>query len=171
MKDKLLSPEALATHNPLQSTAENAMRLMQAGQWEDALACLAAQEPQEKLMAWALQQTLNHMTSHEQPVQQCASEIQQWLAERDDARRFRVFQLAEKLGFDTPVGALGLSLFWMDGSMTPAEFDAVYPETHLSRLMLLCALKLLSIEIAAEDPPLKGAQTLLAEWRAAQGGY
>ena len=55
--------------------------------------------------------------------------------------------------------------------MTPAEFDAVYPEPHLSRLMLLCALKLLSVEIAAEDPPLKGAQTLLAEWRAAQGGY
>lgn len=171
MKEQLLTPEALAVYNSLQSGAENASQLMMAEKWEDALASIVADSPQEKLMAWALQQTLNHMTSHEQPVQQCASEIQQWLAERDDARRFRVFQLAEKLGFDTPVGALGLSLFWMDGSMTPAEFDAVYPEPHLSRLMLLCALKLLSVEIAAEDPPLKGAQTLLAEWRAAQGGY
>ncbi|MGB7801761.1 DUF6931 family protein [Buttiauxella sp.] len=171
MKEKLLTPESLAAYNPLQNGAENASQMMNADQWEDALASLVADCPQEKMMAWALQQALSRMASPEQAVQQCASDIRQWLAKPDDDQRFRIFQQAEQIGFDTPVGALGLALFWMQGSMTPAEFDAVYPEPHLSRLMILCALKLLSVGIAAEDAPLKGAQLLLAEWHAAQGGY
>ncbi|TDS97685.1 hypothetical protein EDF78_10160 [Rahnella sp. BIGb0236] len=171
MKAKLLTPDALAAYNPRQNGAENAAQLMMTEQWEDALASVVADSPQEKLLAWTLQQALNQPGSAEQPVQQCASEIRQWLAEHDDARRFRIFQQAEQLGFDTPVGALGLAVFWMDGSMTPAEFDAVYPEAHLSRLMLLCALKLLSVGIAAENAPLTGAQTLLAQWHAVQGGH
>jgi len=168
MKEKLLSPEALATHNPLQSTAENAVRLMQAGQWEDALACLAAEEPQEKLMAWTLQQVLKRAGSQDTAVKHCTSDISQWLSAPDDALRFSIFQQAEVLGFDTPPGALGLSLFWMQGSMTAAEFEAVYPEPHLSRLMLLCALKLLSVAIATDTPPHTGAQILLAEWLASR---
>lgn len=171
MKEKLLTPEALAAYNPLQNGAENAAQLMIAERWEDALASVAADSVQEKLLAWTLQKALARPESQEPAMQQCASEIHQWLANPDDDRRFRIFQQAEQLGFDTPVGALGLSLFWMQGSMTPAEFDAVYPEPHLSRLMLHCALKLLSVAIAAEDPPLKGAQTLLSEWHAAGGGY
>ena len=171
MKEKLLTPEALAAYNPLQTGVENASQMMFAEQWEDALASVVADSPPRKLLAWTLQQALTRMDLQESPQKQCASEIQQWLAEPDDERRFRIFKQAELLGFDTPVGALGLSLFWMQGSMTPAEFDAVYPEPHLSHQMLLCALKLLSVVISAQDAPLKGAQILLAEWHAEQGGH
>ncbi|WP_129953638.1 MULTISPECIES: DUF6931 family protein [unclassified Rahnella] len=170
MKEKLLTPEALAAYNPLQNGAENAAQLMMAGRWEDALASVVADVAQKKLLAWTLQQALSRPESQEPAVRQCASEIHQWLAEPEDDRRFRIFQQAELLGFDTPVGALGLSVFWMQGSMTPAEFEAVYPESHLSHLMLHCALKLLSVGIAGEDAPLKGAQNLLSEWHATRGG-
>ncbi|MHA0273230.1 DUF6931 family protein [Enterobacter ludwigii] len=169
MKEKLMTPEGIAGCRITDSSYENALNLMVTNLWEDALACLVLDAAQEKVLGWALQQV--NVLPLDEAAQQCAGEISQWLKTHDDALRRTIFQQAEALGFDTPVGALGLALFWMQGSMTPDEFDAVYPEPHLSPLMLHCALKQLAVQLAADTPPITGAKIILAQWQRMQGGH
>ncbi|WP_447840907.1 DUF6931 family protein [Enterobacter bugandensis] len=169
MKEKLMSPEGIAGCRIADSGYENALNLMMTGLWEDALACLVLDAPAEKVLGWALQQV--NMLPLNEAETQCASTIGQWLKTHDDALRHSLYPQAEALGFDTPLGALGLALFWMQGSMTPDKFDAVYPEPHLAPLMLQCALKQLVVQLAADNAPITGAKTLLAQWQRAQGGH
>jgi len=159
-KSKIMTLEGIAHLKTDSHWYENVLTLLAAQQWEDALAYMINESPAEKLMGWILQRS----PANTPEMQQCAQEIGLWLKDHDETRRWHIFQQAEQLGFDTPLGALGLSLFWMQGSMTPTEFEAVYPEAHLSPLMLHCALKLLSMALAVNEPPMTGAQTLTSEW-------
>jgi len=169
MKEKLMTPEGIARCRIADSGYENALNLMVTNLWEDALACLVQDAAPEKVLGWALQQ-VNSLPLDE-AARQCAADISQWLKTHDDALRRTIFQQAEGLGFDTPLGALGLSLFWMQGSMTPDEFEAVYPEPHLATLMLHCGLKQLAVLLAAGNAPLTGAQHLLTQWHRGQGSH
>lgn len=168
MKEKLMTPEGIAGCRIVDSGYENALNLMVTSQWEDALACLILDAAPEKVLSWALQQV--NALPLDEADRLCTGDISQWLKNHDDALRRDIFQQAEALGFDSPLGALGLALFWMQGSMTLNEFDAVYPEPHLAPLMLHCALKQLAVLLAADNPPVTGAQTLLAQWQRMQGG-
>lgn len=169
MKEKLMSPEGIAGCRIADSGYENALNLMELGLWEDALTCLVLDAPPEKALDWTLQQ-INTLPMDKSAIQ-CAVAIGQWLKTHDDVLRRTIFQQAEALGFDTPVGMLGLALFWMQGSMTPGEFDAVYPEPYLASLMLQCAMKQLAVQMASDDAPITGAKTLLAQWKRVQGGH
>lgn len=169
MKEKLMTPEAFAGYRSADSGYENALNLMVSGQWEDALASLVLDKTPEKVLGWVVQQVTQLPLNP--PALQCVADINQWLKTHDEGLRRDIFLQAENLGFDTPVGAAGLALFWMQGSMTPDEFEAVYPEAHLAPLMLHCALKQLSVLLAADNAPLIGAQHLLAQWHAVQGGH
>uniref|UniRef100_UPI001652EB02 DUF6931 family protein n=1 Tax=Serratia marcescens TaxID=615 RepID=UPI001652EB02 len=124
-----------------------------------------------KTLGWVLAQIVDGPQALSEAARACADDIRLWLKTHDDDLRWRIFHQADALGFDTPLGALGLSLFWMQGSMTPAEFDAVYPQAHLAPLMLHCALKLLSVSLAGEHPPQAGAQRLLGDGYAARGAH
>ena len=138
--------------------------------WEEGVVSWVNDAPQEKLIAWLL--TMIQMTAagQDKEVMQCVADIRRWLTGRDDDCRWRIFQQAETLGFSTPAGAVGLAVFWLGGSMTPAEFEPVYAEPHLVPLMLNTAIKLLSIGLAAENPPFTGAEQLWSRWSVVQGG-
>ena len=168
MKEKLMTQEGLVRYRVNDSYYQNALNLMVINLWEDALACMVLDVAQEKVLASALQLV------NEQPLSEsarrCADNISMWLRTHDDALRRSIFQQAEALGFDTPLGALGLALFWMQGSMTPEEFEAVYPAPHLAPLMLHCALKQLAVQLTADNPGVTGTQKLLAQWQCIQGG-
>ncbi|MBI0278600.1 hypothetical protein I6H07_22975 (plasmid) [Hafnia alvei] len=164
-----MSGEGLMQFNTARSGYENALGLLENRQWEDALACLVLEGELEETMGWVLQRFTTGAEPLSDLAQLCANDISQWLNSHDETLRWRIFQQAETLGFDTPLGALGLSVFWMRGSMTPTEFDAVYPEPHLAPLMVHCALKLLSVALAGDNAPYIGAQTLLTEWFAVKG--
>lgn len=170
-KAKIMTPEGITHLKTSYAWYENTVTLLAVKQWEDALAYMVSEHPAEKLMGWVLKRIQASPAAQSDVMQQCAQEIALWLKDHDDARRWRIFQQAEMLGFDTPLGALGLSLFWLQGSMTPAELEPVYPEKHLSPLMLHCALKLLCVSQAADDAPLIGAQKLVSEWNVVQGGH
>lgn len=137
---------------------------LDAGLWEDALEALIQQIAFPELASWVLQRFTREM-SDSTPQGECLRVMRAWLSDRhEDALRYSIFEQASELGFDTPTGALGLSMFWSQGSMTPAELEPVYPEPHLAALMLHCSLKLLCV---AEDPdmtPQEGATRLLQPW-------
>lgn len=165
--EKMMSPEGLAqTHTATDVTA-NMQRLLTADRWEDALAYWVNICPVEKLIAWLLPQLSK---TPEQNDADCSYEadIRLWLKTHDDACRWRIFRQAETQGFDTPLGAVGLAIFWMGGSMTPAEYDAVYAEKHLPYVMICTALQLISIRLADTMPPFYGAQQLYASWSTSQ---
>ncbi|MFA3763169.1 hypothetical protein [Yersinia sp. 2466 StPb PI] len=171
IKSKLMTQVGLATLSSIHDERENMQALLGTNNWEDALAYLVSNHPTDKLMTWILAQLMVDTASLSQQEKRCAQEILEWLKNRDDACRWCIFNQADELGFDSLMGMLGLALFWSKGSMTPAEFEAVYPEKHLAPVMLHCVLMLISIRLAGEQAPIRGAQTLVAQWYSALGGH
>lgn len=167
----LMTEVGLATLSSDHDEHENMEALLWTNNWEDALAYLVSNNPTGKLIKWILDQLMSDEIVMSQQEKTCAQEILAWLKNNDDDCRRRIFNQAYELGFDSPMGALGLALFWSKGSMTPAEFEAVYPEKHLSRVMLHCVLMLMSTRLAGEQAPITGAKTLLASWYASIGGH
>lgn len=93
--------------------------------------------------------------------------IERGFQQPDDGVRWQVFEQAKKVGFSTPVGALGLSLFWAYGSMTPAEQEPVYPDPALSPRLMYCALVMLAVQLA--EDPVEGATLLFSRCSAGEG--
>ncbi|PTA91834.1 hypothetical protein CWM66_11545 [Kosakonia sp. H7A] len=78
----------------------------------------------------------------------------------DETLRWRIFEQAKELGFNTPVGALALSLFWSQGSMSPPDLEPVYPDPQLSQQILNCALVMSACQLS--DSPTEGVRLLFS---------
>lgn len=89
--------------------------------------------------------------------------IDKWFFEPDDTLRRALFSKAEKIGFDSPVTLLALSIFWSEGSMSPEEYEPVYPDVSLSRQICKCILLTLACEI--NESPQQGLITLFNHWK------
>jgi hypothetical protein len=166
----IMTPAGLETINSAYGEHENTLMLLAVNNWEDALAYLVSKTPFDNMMTWILQRLMTDSAAPDEREKACGQEMINWLKNHDDACRWRIFNQAGQLGFDCPMGGLGLALFWSKGSMTPAEFEAVYPEKHLAPLMLHCVLMQISVRLAGEQAPIIGAQTLVAQWYTSQGG-
>lgn len=166
---KIMSPEGIATIRDSVSWQENMRNLLTPAHWEDALAYWVNVCSAEKLIAWVLPYVSGTLPQNES-THAFEADIKHWLHTHDNACRWRVFHQAEMQGFDTPSGALGLSVFWM-GSLTQPAYEAVYAEKHLPALMLSTVLRLLSVRLAGPLPPCSGAQQLFSLWCALQEEY
>lgn len=127
------------------------------GQWEEVLTVWVQQTEPRTLGLWLL----GRLREMGQPAQ-LLDEMQRWYAEPDEKLRWQIFHHGEIQGFDTPVGALALSLFWSQGSMSPEGLEPVYPEPHLSAQMRRCVLLMLATRNT--DSPADGTRHLLAQW-------
>lgn len=165
---KIMSPEGIAEIRGSVCWQENMRILLTPARWEDALACWINACTPEKMIAWLLPYVCRTLPQNESP-RAFEADIRHWLKTDEDNCRWRIFQQAETLGFATPSGALGLSVFWT-GSLTQPEYEAVYAEKHLCPLMLCTALRLLSIRLAGDLPPYRGAQQLYSQWCLSQEG-
>lgn len=156
-----VSAEIRAFLHPQRSWPENAEALLAQGEWEAMLILWLEQQPYHR----ALYKTHACLSAvpDDSVWQRCHADIAQWLREPDEALRWRIFQHGNLLGFSSPLGALALSLFWSQGSMTPTGLDAVYPDPELSPAMLLCSLKSSCLMLAIEEAPLVGARALMAQ--------
>jgi hypothetical protein len=128
-------------------------------QWEEALTRWVKHAEPRALSLWLLG-CLRHI-AHPASAQ-LLDEMQRWYAEPDEKLRWQIFHHAEILGFDTPVGALALALFWSQGSISPEGLEPVYPEPHLSAEMRRCVLLMLAT--SNTDNPAVGTRRLLAQW-------
>lgn len=143
-----------------QTVAAEFSRSLAAGEWEETLRDFTERYPYRDLLAWIVNFPLDEAPES----QRCLNDMRRWIAKPDEDLRRQIFTQAQTIGFSHVVGALGLSLFWSQGSMTAVELEPVYPQLHLSGLMLLCALKLLCSELAADDTLPQGAHRLLSHW-------
>ncbi|RJT36255.1 DUF6931 family protein [Rahnella woolbedingensis] len=137
----------------------NALQLASTEQWEKSLTLWVEHVKSHELSLWLLKRIV--ALQHEGSTS-LLGEMQRWYVEPEEKLRWKVFYHAEKLGFDTPAGALALSLFWSQGSMSPEGLEPVYPEPHLSGLMLRCVLVMLAA--LDTDSPARGAAGLLTQW-------
>lgn len=137
----------------------NALQLLAIGQWEEALTLWVKQAAPHTLSLWLLGCL---RTSGQQTCAPLLEEIQHWYARPEEKLRWQIFHHAEILGFDTPAGALALSLFWSQGSMSPEGLEPVYPAPHLSAQMLRCVLLMLATQNT--DSPLEGTGHLFTQW-------
>jgi len=128
-------------------------------QWEQVLTLWVKQADPRALSLWLLGclRRIAHPA-----CAQVLDEMQRWYAEPNEKLRWQIFHHAEILGFDTPAGALALSLFWSQGSMSPEGLEPVYPAPHLSGEMRRCVLLMLATRNT--DNPADGTRRLLAQW-------
>lgn len=131
-------------------------------EWEEVLTRWVKQAEPRALSLWLLGRLRRCEPPSSAPL---LDDMQRWVAVPDEKLRWQIFHHAEILGFDTPAGALALSLFWSQGSMSPEGLEPVYPGPHLSAGMLRCALLMLATRNA--DNPADGTRHLLMQW--AQG--
>lgn len=154
-----VSAEIRAYLQPQLSWRENAEVLLAHGEWEAMLILWLEQQPYHQAL-YKTHACLSDVLD-DAIWQRCHADIAQWLLEPDETLRWRIFQQGNLLGFASPLGALALSLFWSQGSMTPTGLDAVYPEPDLSPTMLLCSLTSSCLMLAPEEAPLVGARALM----------
>lgn len=136
----------------------NAFEAISTGGWERALQLWAEHAAPAKLCVWLAARFAAEPIYHTPLLE----EIRDWPTHKSDALRWRIFSLAEVQGFDTLAGALGLSLFWSDGSMSPEGFEPVFPESNLSRQMNHCVLLMWVTQTA--DNPNSVTRNLLTQW-------
>ena len=99
------------------------------------------------------------------PVQQPLLEaiIRQY-QQPDPQRRRKIFDDAEQVGFDTAVGALALSQFFAEGSLSPDDLTPIYPPNDLSTKMLHSVAVIIISELA--ENPAEGCVQLITRCHA-----
>jgi hypothetical protein len=145
---------------PASNWQNDAQQQIADGQWEEVLTAWVRQTEPCALSLWLL----GCLRAIGLPASctKLLEEMQRWYEKPDEKLRWQIFYHAEILGFDTPAGALALSLFWSQGSMSPEGLEPVYPEPHLSAEMRRCVLLMLATHNA--DTPAEGTRRLLAQW-------
>ncbi len=134
----------------------NPDKLLEEGRWEEALKCWAHSLPVNRLGSQLVALLRETVPTSLHPL---LSEMNQQFSQYDNARRWRIFEQAQSQDLSSPTGALALSLFWANGSMSPDDLPPVYPEPQLSSQMLECALVMLAVELG--EPPVEGARHLI----------
>lgn len=142
-----------------QVVAECLNRSLAVGKWELAISDFTESYSHHDLLTWLVNFHLDDPES-----EGCVKDMRRWLRHPDEELRWKIFEQAQTLGFSHRVGATGLSLFWSQGSMTAEGLEPVYPESHLSGQMLLCALKLVCVRLSEDEALSQGAYQLFSHW-------
>ncbi|MEZ2578325.1 DUF6931 family protein [Buttiauxella ferragutiae] len=130
--------------------------LLNEGQWEEAIRVWMTSLPVPVLalkLAEQLRNTQPPDTHH------LLEAIYKWYHQPEETLRWEIFEQAKEVGFSTPSGALALSLFWSQGSMSPAGLEPIYPDLQLSGQMLHCALVMHIAHLA--DTPVESVRQWL----------
>lgn len=139
-------------------------QLLASGYWEEALLHWS-QQIDFKTTVTQLTCVLRQITGVE--VAPLLDDIARYDHQPEETLRWRIFEQGKTLGFNSAVGALALALFWSQGSMSPPEFEPVYPDPQLSQKILNCALVMSACQLA--DSPVEGVRQLFS--RMTSGGH
>lgn len=134
----------------------NPDKLLEEGRWEEALHQWTYSLPVSQLGIQLVSLLRETAPADSHPL---LAEMHQQYCQYDNARRWRIFEQAQKQDLNSPTGALALSLFWASGSMSPDDLPAVYPDPKLTSQMLGCAVVMLAVELG--ETPVEGARSLM----------
>lgn len=111
-----------AENNTVPEINKMVEQMLAQGQWQDALDFWIQNTDSLTLIKW-LAQFISQSSSEEDSV--LLLSIVKW-NEGDDEQRWEIFKNSESAGFSTQTGALGLSLFVSQGSLSPAPYNPVH---------------------------------------------
>ncbi|HCN7760873.1 TPA: hypothetical protein N6814_004533 [Escherichia coli] len=89
-------------------------------------------------------------------------DIQTYLESPSSNLRWNIFKKSEEVGFSTTSGLLGLALFLLKGSMSPDEYEPVYPPDGVVEQIIGCILMLLIV--SKSQAPSNEAEKLYIAW-------
>ena len=111
-----------AKNNTVPEINKTIEQMLVKGKWQEALDFWINNTDSLTLIKW-LAQFVSQSSSEEDSV--LLQSIVKW-KEGDDEQRWEIFKNSESAGFSTQTGALGLSLFVSQGSLSPAPYDPVH---------------------------------------------
>lgn len=111
-----------AKNNTVPEINKTIEQMLVKGKWQEALDFWINNTDSLTLIKW-LAQFISQSSSEEDLV--LLQSIFKW-KEGDDEQRWKIFKNSEAAGFSTQTGALGLSLFVSQGSLSPAPYDPVH---------------------------------------------
>lgn len=127
--------------------------------WEDEIKSLAEKSELLHLIAW-IASILEPSAPTETSM--LLKSINKYLDVPSPDLRWDVFMRAENIGFTTPSGLLGLALFLIEGSMSPEEYEPVYPPEGVVEKIINCIIELLAV--LKYECPSTGADALFTDW-------
>ncbi|BEM40407.1 hypothetical protein SME10J_41340 [Serratia marcescens] len=150
-----LSPQAEQVLSLSAAHEHNLFALRETSQWQDMVFYAIVMLP----FAQALELALTFVSCvYERELMQeqrmLFQQARQWRANGGDPLRHELFEQAQALGFDNPISCLVLSIFWSEGSMTPAGLEAVFPQPWQAPLTLANTLCLI-LHGYSEKPDLQ----------------
>ncbi|WP_426472828.1 DUF6931 family protein [Escherichia marmotae] len=111
-----------AKNNTVPEINKTIEQMLVKGKWQEALDFWINNTDSLILIKW-LAQFISQSSSEEDSL--LLQSIVKW-KEGDDEQRWEIFKNSESSGFSTQTGALGLSLFISQGSLSPAPYDPVH---------------------------------------------
>ncbi|MEZ5978997.1 MAG: hypothetical protein R3F34_12340 [Planctomycetota bacterium] len=117
--------EALAVHGDGMSPGEYLAALLEAEEAQEALAFLAFALPRRDALAWCLRAVREHGGEPSLEEAAAVESTAAWIEEPSDECRRAAGEAAERAGYESPAGCLALSVFFAEGSMSPADCPAV----------------------------------------------
>ncbi|HFS2208464.1 TPA: type VI secretion protein [Escherichia coli] len=128
------------------------------GKWQDALNFWIENTDSLTLIKW-LAQFISQSSSEEDSV--LLQSIVKW-KEGDEEQRWEIFKNAESAGFSTQSGALGLSLFISQGSLSPTSYPPVHAPSCSEKKIIYGIL--MNQSCKCYDTPVEGIVFLFQHW-------
>ena len=147
-----------AKNNTVPEMNKTVEQMLVQGQWKNALDFWINKTDSLTLIKW-LAQFISQSSSEEDSVR--LQSIVKW-KEGDDEQRWEIFKNSESAGFSTQTGALGLSLFLSQGSLSPAPYDPVYAPSCSEKKIIYGVLMTQSCK--SHDTPDEGVFFLFQHW-------
>jgi len=130
--------------------------LDQAGYLPDAARFLAFALPRREAVWWAAQCVRRvPALMADEPAAAALVAAEAWAADPTDDRRRAAFAAAESAGFDKPAACTALAAFLSDGSLAPAQLQAVPPPTVRREVAAAVVLAALATEPENGDAKLR----------------
>ncbi|APK96821.1 type VI secretion protein (plasmid) [Escherichia coli] len=147
-----------AKNNTVPEINKTIEQMLVKGKWQEALDFWINNTDSLTLIKW-LAQFISQSSSEEDLV--LLQSIFKW-KEGDDEQRWKIFKNSEAAGFSTQTGALGLSLFVSQGSLSPAPYDPVHAPSCSEKKIIYGVLMDQSCKYY--DTPDEGVFFLFQHW-------
>jgi len=155
--DKLFSM-TISKNNSMLEVNKTVEQMLAKDKWQDALNFWINNTDSLILIKW-LAKSISQSSSEEDDV--FLQSIVKW-QEGDDEERWAIFKKSESVGFTTQLGALGLSLFISQGSISPPPYDPVYAPSYSEKKIIYGIL--INQSCIVSDTPDVGVVCLFQHW-------
>ncbi|WP_433960500.1 DUF6931 family protein [Escherichia coli] len=148
----------ISKNNSILEINKTVEQMLAKEKWQEALNFWVNNSDSLILIKW-LAKSISQSSSEEDAI--FLQSIVKW-QEGEDEERWEIFKNAESVGFTTQPGALGLSLFISQGSISPPPYDPVYAPSYSEKKIIYGIL--INQSCIVSDTPDVGVVCLFQHW-------